>query len=94
VLKAENKKILQICLAATATLTLLIGIVPVGVIVVYASNDQNNNNDRNDDSPQNKACYNVGFADWQKNNPYSKTMFNQCGVDSRECTNLKESSNI
>ena len=65
-LKAENKKILQICLAATATLTLLIGIVPVGVIVVYASNDQNNNNDRNDDSPQNKACYNVGFADWKK----------------------------
>ena len=74
---------LYIYLAATAILSLLVGIVPVGVIVAHASNDQNNNNDRNHDSPQNKACYNAGFADGQQNNPYSKTKFNQCGVNGR-----------
>src|ERR671938_1867553 len=80
-LNAENKKMLQAFLAATAILSLLVGVVPVGVMVAHASNDRNNNNDRNNDSPQNKACYNAGFADGQQNNPYSKTKFNQCGVN-------------
>ena len=74
---------LQAFLAATAILSLFVGIVPVGIIVAHASNNQNNNNDRNNDSPQNKACYNAGFADGQQNNPYSKTKFNQCGVNGR-----------
>jgi len=80
-LKAENKKMLYIYLAATAILSLLVGIIPTGIMFAHASND--NNNDRNHDSPQNKACYNSGFADGRQNNPYSKTMFSQCGVNGR-----------
>jgi hypothetical protein len=80
-LKAENKKILQIYLAAIAIFSVLVGVVPTGLMVAYASNDRNNNdnnNDRNNDSPQNRACYNAGLADGRKNNPYSQTMLNQC----------------
>ena len=85
-LKAENKKILQTYLAAIAIFSVLVGVVPTGLMVAYASNDRNNNdnnNDRNNDSPQNRACYNAGFADGRQNNPYSQTMLNQCGVNSR-----------
>jgi hypothetical protein len=87
-LKADNKKMLQTYLAAVAIFSVIVGVVPTGVMVAYASNDRNNNdnnnnNDRNNDSPQNRACYNAGFADGRQNNPYSQTMFNQCGVNSR-----------
>ena len=60
----------------------LIGVVPTGVMVAQASNDNDNNNDRNNNNdPKNRACYNAGFADGQKNNPYSQAAFNQCGVN-------------
>ena len=78
--KAENKKMLQVYLAAMAIFSTLIGIISIGEMVVYATNDQNNN-DNNDDSPQNRACYNAGLADGQKNSPYSQSMLNQCGVN-------------
>jgi hypothetical protein len=68
-LKADNKKLLQICLAAIAIFSTLVGVIQIGMMIAYASNDQNNNdnnNDRNNDSPQNRACYNAGFADGQK----------------------------
>jgi hypothetical protein len=71
-LKAENKKILQIYLAAIAIFSVFVGVVPTGLMVAYASNDRNN------DSPQNRSCYNAGFADGRQNNPYSQTMLNQC----------------
>ncbi|HEY6883862.1 MAG TPA: hypothetical protein VI278_07475 [Nitrososphaeraceae archaeon] len=71
-LKPENKKMLQICLALVAIFTVLVSVVPTGVMVSYAKND-----------PRNQACYNAGFADGQKNNPYSQTMFNQCGVNGK-----------
>jgi hypothetical protein len=71
-LKPENKKMLQICLAVVAIFTVLVSVVPTGVMVSYAKND-----------PRNQACYNAGFADGQKNNPYSQTMFNQCGVNGK-----------
>jgi hypothetical protein len=74
--KAENKKMLQIYLAAIAIFSTL-GIISIGAMVVYATNHQNNNGD----SPQNRACYNAGLADGQKNSPYSQTMLNQCGVN-------------
>src|ERR1041385_5487783 len=80
-LKAENK-MLRTYLAAIAILSALIGVVPAGVMVAQASNDQNND-DNNDDSPQNKACYNAGFADGRQNNPYSQTAFSQCGPNGR-----------
>ena len=75
----------QVYLAAIAILSVLVGVVPTGLIVAYATNDQNDNdnNDRNDDSPQNRACYNAGFADGRQNNPYSQTAFNQCGPNGR-----------
>jgi uncharacterized membrane protein YgcG len=76
-LKAENK-MLRIYLAAIAILSVLIAVVPAGVMVAQASNDRNN-----DDSPQNKACYNAGFADGRQNNPYSQAAFNQCGTNGR-----------
>lgn len=57
--KAENK-MLRTYLAAIAILSLLIAAVPAGVMVAQASSD------RNDDNPQNRACYNAGFADGQK----------------------------
>ena len=76
-LKAENK-MLRIYLAAIAILSVLIAVVTAGVMVAQASNDRNN-----DDSPQNKACYNAGFADGRQNNPYSQTAFSQCGVNCR-----------
>jgi hypothetical protein len=50
---AENKKMLQAFLAATAIFSVLVGLVPTGIMAAHASNDQNNNNDRNHDSPQN-----------------------------------------
>jgi hypothetical protein len=78
--KAENKKTLQIYLAAIAIFSTLVGIISIGAMVVYATSDQDNN-DNNDDSPQNRACYNAGLADGQKNSPYSKSMLNQCGVN-------------
>jgi hypothetical protein len=67
-------------LAAIAIFSALIGVVPAGVMVVQASND-GNNDDNNNDSPQNRACYNAGFANGRQNNPYSQTMFNQCGIN-------------
>jgi uncharacterized membrane protein YgcG len=76
VLKASNK-MLRTYLAAIAILSVLAGVVPAGVMVAQASND------RNDDSPQNRACYNAGFADGRQNNPYSQTAFSQCGVNGR-----------
>jgi hypothetical protein len=63
---------LQICLVVVAIFTVLVSIVPTGVMVSYAKND-----------PRNQACYNAGFGDGQKNNPYSQTMFNQCGVNGK-----------
>jgi hypothetical protein len=75
--KAENKKMLQIYLAAIAIFSTLVGVVPIGVMVAYATNDQN----ITDYSPQNRACYNAGLADGQKNSPYSQSMVNQCGVN-------------
>ncbi|HJT48065.1 MAG TPA: hypothetical protein VJ729_07760 [Nitrososphaeraceae archaeon] len=51
-------------------------------MVAQASND-GNNDDNNDNSPQNRACYNAGFADGRQNNPYSQTAFNQCGPNGR-----------
>ena len=80
--KAENKEMLQTYLAAIAIFSTTVGVIPIGVMVAYATNDQNNN-DNNDDSPQNRACYNAGFADGQKNNQYSQNMVNQCGVNGR-----------
>jgi uncharacterized membrane protein YgcG len=71
-LKPENKKMLQICLAIVAIFTVLVSAVPTGVVISYAKND-----------PRNQACYNAGFADGRKNNPYSQTMFNQCGVNGK-----------
>jgi hypothetical protein len=80
-LKAEDK-MLGTYLAAIAILSVLIAVVPAGVMVAQASNDRNDDN--NDDSPQNKACYNAGFANGQKNNsPFSQTAFNQCGPNGR-----------
>jgi hypothetical protein len=85
-LKAENKKILQRHLAAIAIFSVLVGIVPTGVMFAYASNDRNDNNNdnnnRNNDSPQNRACNNAGFADGQKNS-FNQSMFKQCGTNSR-----------
>jgi len=69
----ENKNVLLI-LAVIAVLSLLIGVVPLGVMVVHA---------RNDDSPENRACYNAGFADGRQNNRYSQTAFDQCGINGR-----------
>jgi len=80
-LKAENK-MLRTYLAAIAILSVLTAVVPAGVMVAQASNDRNND-DNNDDSPQNRACYNAGFADGRQNNPYSQTAFSQCGVNGR-----------
>jgi hypothetical protein len=71
---------LQTFLAAIAIFSVLVGLVPTGIMVAYASND--NNNDRNNNnSPQNRACYNSGFADGRQNNPYSQTAFSQSGVN-------------
>ncbi len=85
-LKAENKKILQRHLAAIAIFSILVGIVLIGVMFAYASNDRNdnnnNNNNRNNDSPQNRACNNAGFADGQKNS-FNQATFKQCGTNSR-----------
>jgi hypothetical protein len=78
--KAGNKKMLQIYLAAIAIFSTTVGVISIGAMVVYATNDQNNN-DNNHDSPQNRACYNAGLADAQKNSPYSQSMVNQCGVN-------------
>ena len=80
-LKAENK-MLRTYLAAIAILSVLTAVVPAGVMVAQASNDRNND-DNNDDSPQNRACYNAGFADGRQNNAYSQTAFNQCGPNGR-----------
>lgn len=63
--KAENKEMLQTYLAAIAIFSITVGVIPMGVMVAYATNDQNNN-DNNDDIPQNRACYNAGLADGQK----------------------------
>ena len=71
---------LRIYLAAIAVLSVLIAVVPAGVMVAQASNDRNND-DNNDDSPQNRACYNAGLTDGQKNSPYSQSMVNKCGVN-------------
>ena len=68
---------LRTYLAAIAILSVLLAVVPAGVMVAQASNDRNN------DSPQNRACYNAGFADGRQNNPYSQTAFSQCGVNGR-----------
>ena len=73
---------LRTYLAAIAILSVLTAVVPAGVMVAQASNDRNND-DNNDDSPQNRACYNAGFADGRQNNPYSQTAFSQCGVNGR-----------
>jgi hypothetical protein len=75
-LKAESKKMLQTFLTAISIFSMLAGVVLTTVMVAYASNGQNNN----DDSLQNKACYNAGLTDGQKNSPYSQSMVNQCGV--------------
>src|ERR1044072_9020776 len=75
-LKAESKKTLQTFLTAISIFSMLAGVVLTTVMVAYASNGQNNN----DDSLQNKACYNAGLTDGQKNSPYSQSMVNQCGV--------------
>ena len=75
-LKAESKKTLQTFLTAISIFGMLAGVVLTTVMVAYASNGQNNN----DDSLQNKACYNAGLRDGQKNSPYSQSMVNQCGV--------------
>src|SRR5689334_22887677 len=75
-LKASNK-MLRTYLAAIAILSVLAGIVPAGIMVAQASNEPN------DDSPQNRACYNAGFADGRQNNAYSQTAFNQCGPNGR-----------
>src|SRR5918996_5251983 len=72
-LKASNK-MLRTYLAAIAILSVLAGVIPAGVMVAHA---------RNDDSPQNRACYNAGFADGRQNNAYSQTAFNQCGPNGR-----------
>lgn len=75
---------LQIYLVAIAVLGILIGVTPISAMVAHAQNDndndndQNNNNEQNDNSPQNKACYNAGYADGRQNNPYSQKMLNQC----------------
>jgi hypothetical protein len=75
---------LQIYLVAVAVFGILIGVTPISAMVAHAQNDndndndQNNNNEQNDNSPQNKACYNAGYADGQQNNPYSQKMLNQC----------------
>ena len=76
-LKAESKKMLQTFLTAISIFSMLAGVVLTTVIVAYASNGQNNN----DDILQNKACYNAGLTDGQKNSPYSQSMVNQCGVN-------------
>jgi hypothetical protein len=81
-LKAENE-MLRTYLAAIAILSVLIAVVPAGVNTAQARNDRNSD-DNNDNSPQNKACYNAGFANGQKNNnPFSQTAFNQCGPNGR-----------
>ena len=75
---------LQIYLVAIAVFGILIGVAPISVMVAHAQNDndndndRNNNNEQNDNSPQNKACYNAGYADGRQNNPYSQKMLNQC----------------
>ena len=76
-LKGESKKTLQTFLTAISIFGMLAGVVLTTVMVAYASNGQNNN----DDSLQNKACYNAGLRDGQKNSPYSQSMVNQCGVN-------------
>jgi hypothetical protein len=75
--KAENKKMLQIYSAAIAIFITTVGVISMRVMVAYATNDQN----ESDFSPQNRACYNAGLADGQKNSPYSQSMVNQCGVN-------------
>jgi len=75
--KAENKKMLQIYSAAIAIFITTVGVILMRVMVAYATNDQN----ESDFSPQNRACYNAGLADGQKNSPYSQSMVNQCGVN-------------
>ena len=60
--KAENKKMLQIYSAAIAIFITTVGVISMGVMVAYATNDQN----QSDFSPQNRACYNAGLADGQK----------------------------
>ena len=77
--KGKIKKMIQICLTPIAIFSTLVGIISIGAMVVYATNDQNNND--NNDSPQNRACYNAGLADGQKNSQYSQSMLNQCGVN-------------
>ena len=75
--KAESKKMLQIYSAAIAIFSTTVGVISMGVMMAYATNDQN----ESDFSPQNRACYNAGLADGQKNIPYSRSMVNQCGVN-------------
>ena len=75
--KAESKKMLQIYSAAIAIFSTTVCVISMGVMMAYATNDQN----ESDFSPQNRACYNAGLADGQKNIPYSRSMVNQCGVN-------------
>jgi hypothetical protein len=75
--KAESKKMLQIYSAAIAIFSTTVGVISMGVMMAYATNDQN----ESDFSPQNRSCYNAGLADGQKNIPYSRSMVNQCGVN-------------
>jgi hypothetical protein len=60
---------------AIAILSIVFPVVSTGFMATYASNNQNNND------PRNQACYNAGFTDGRQNNPYSQTMFSQCGVN-------------
>ncbi|HJT47976.1 MAG TPA: hypothetical protein VJ729_07310 [Nitrososphaeraceae archaeon] len=75
--KAENRKMLPIYSAAIAIFSTTVGIISMGVMVTYATNDQN----EIDFSPQNGACYNAGLADGQKNSLYNQSMVKQCGVN-------------
>jgi hypothetical protein len=64
-----------------AILVLSTSIPFAGNMFAYGTNNQNDNNNQNNNDPRNQACYNAGFTDGRQNNPYSQTMFSQCGVN-------------
>ena len=66
-----------------AILGLFSAIGATGIMAAYSSNHNNDDNENDEKDPMNKACYNSGYKDGQKNSPYNQTMYNQCGKNNR-----------
>src|SRR3954447_24845002 len=62
----------MVFLTAIAVLCIISAIVPIGAMSAYGANN-----------PQNRACYNSGFSDGQRNNAYNQGQFSQCGVNGK-----------